>query len=349
MSADPGYPPRSTSSTRRCATAPSSRASRSPSRTSCASPSSSTGSASAGSRAATRRPTRRTRSSSGGPPPSWTWRRPRSWPSARPAAARPGRRRPDAAGAGRRGVTTSCIVGKSWDFHVTEALRTTLDEGVAMVADSVRFLRAEGLRVFFDAEHFFDGYKANPEFALRVLEAAATEGAECWCCATPTAARCPTRCSGSSARSPPTSGRPADRHPHPERHRLRGGQLGRRRRRRRHPGPGHGQRLRRAHRQRQPHDGHPGPQAQAGHPLPARGSPRAAHRGEPARRRAGEPAAARRRPLRRARRPSPTRAGCTPRRWAGPAAPPTSTSTPPSSATTPGCSCPTWAAGPAWR
>src|SRR5690606_3843039 len=53
-----------------------------------------------------------------------------------------------------------------------------LDEGVAMVGDSVRFLRQAGQRVFFDAEHFFDGYKANPEFALRVLEAAATEGAE---------------------------------------------------------------------------------------------------------------------------------------------------------------------------
>ncbi|HEY8523801.1 MAG TPA: citramalate synthase [Acidimicrobiales bacterium] len=76
------------------------------------------------------------------------------------------------------GVSTACIVGKSWDFHVTEALRTTLDEGVAMVSDSVRFLRGQGLRVFFDAEHFFDGYKANPEYALRVLEAAATEGAE---------------------------------------------------------------------------------------------------------------------------------------------------------------------------
>ena len=76
------------------------------------------------------------------------------------------------------GVSTACIVGKSWDFHVIEALRTTLDEGVAMVGDSVRFLRAQGLRVFFDAEHFFDGYKANAEYALRVLEAAATGGAE---------------------------------------------------------------------------------------------------------------------------------------------------------------------------
>jgi 2-isopropylmalate synthase len=76
------------------------------------------------------------------------------------------------------GAPVACIVGKSWDFHVREALGTTLDEGVAMVRDSVRFLRTEGLRVFFDAEHFFDGYKANPEFTLRVLEAAAVEGAE---------------------------------------------------------------------------------------------------------------------------------------------------------------------------
>ena len=76
------------------------------------------------------------------------------------------------------GVSTSCIVGKSSAFHVTEALGTTLDEGVAMVSDSVRFLRRAGHRVFFDAEHFFDGYKLDPEYALRVLEAAATEGAE---------------------------------------------------------------------------------------------------------------------------------------------------------------------------
>lgn len=76
------------------------------------------------------------------------------------------------------GVGTACIVGKSSAFHVTEALSTTLDEGVAMVADSVRFLRAAGMRVFFDAEHFFDGYRVDPEFTLRVLEAAAQEGAE---------------------------------------------------------------------------------------------------------------------------------------------------------------------------
>lgn len=71
-----------------------------------------------------------------------------------------------------------CIVAKSWDYHVIEALRTTLDEGLAMIADSVRYLAGEGRRVFVDFEHFFDGYKRNPEFALRALEAAAVNGAE---------------------------------------------------------------------------------------------------------------------------------------------------------------------------
>jgi 2-isopropylmalate synthase len=71
-----------------------------------------------------------------------------------------------------------CIVGKAWDLHVREALRTTLEEGVAMVGDSVRFLRAQGRRVFFDAEHFFDGYRTDPDFAMAVLAAAEEAGAE---------------------------------------------------------------------------------------------------------------------------------------------------------------------------
>ncbi|HTN79396.1 MAG TPA: citramalate synthase, partial [Acidimicrobiales bacterium] len=74
-------------------------------------------------------------------------------------------------------VGTVCIVGKCWDYHVTEALGTTLDEGVAMVSDSVEFLRRSGMEVLFDAEHFFDGFKRNPEFSLRVLEGAAANGA----------------------------------------------------------------------------------------------------------------------------------------------------------------------------
>ena len=75
------------------------------------------------------------------------------------------------------GTSAVCIVGKCWDYHVTEALQTSLDEGVAMVADSVEFLVSAGKRVLFDAEHFFDGYCNNPEFSLRVLEAAASSGA----------------------------------------------------------------------------------------------------------------------------------------------------------------------------
>ena len=70
-----------------------------------------------------------------------------------------------------------CIVGKAWDYHVTEALRTDLDEGVAMVADSVRQLVGQGRKTFLDAEHFFDGYRSDPGFALRVLEGAVDAGA----------------------------------------------------------------------------------------------------------------------------------------------------------------------------
>jgi 2-isopropylmalate synthase len=65
-----------------------------------------------------------------------------------------------------------CIVGKSWDYHVREALSTDLDEGVAMVAESIEYLKRHDRRVFFDAEHFFDGCAANSEFALAVLKAA---------------------------------------------------------------------------------------------------------------------------------------------------------------------------------
>ena len=75
-------------------------------------------------------------------------------------------------------TATVCIVGKCWDYHVLEALDTTLDEGVAMVADSVAYLKELGRVVLFDAEHFFDGYRANPEFSLRVLEGAVQAGVD---------------------------------------------------------------------------------------------------------------------------------------------------------------------------
>jgi 2-isopropylmalate synthase len=76
------------------------------------------------------------------------------------------------------GTQVVTLVGKAWDLHVTEALRTDLDEGEAMVRDSIGFLRGQGRRVFFDAEHFFDGYRSDPAFAVRILRAAEEAGAE---------------------------------------------------------------------------------------------------------------------------------------------------------------------------
>jgi 2-isopropylmalate synthase len=69
------------------------------------------------------------------------------------------------------------IVGKTWDLHVTEVLNTTPDENLAMIRDSVAYCRAAGREVFYDAEHFFDGFKANPEYALATLRAAESAGA----------------------------------------------------------------------------------------------------------------------------------------------------------------------------
>ena len=150
--------------------------------------------------------------------------------------------------------------GKSWDYHVTEALRTTLDEGVAMVGDSVAFLKAAGLRVFFDAEHFFDGYKRNPEFACGCSRPPPWPAPTAWCCATPTVARCPTRCERIVGETVVVLRRRRRSASTPERHRLRAWPtpwpacVGRR-----HPGAGHHQRLRRAHRQLQPDHRHPRP------------------------------------------------------------------------------------------
>ncbi len=71
-----------------------------------------------------------------------------------------------------------CIVAKSHDRHVTDALRTTLDENLRMVRDTVTYLKGQGKRVFVDAEHFFDGYRSNPAYALDVIRTAAEAGAE---------------------------------------------------------------------------------------------------------------------------------------------------------------------------
>ena len=76
------------------------------------------------------------------------------------------------------GTDVVCLVGKSWDYHVEHALRVDAAEAIAMVEDSIAYLRSQGRRVFFDAEHFFDGYRSNPDFAVAVLRAAHDAGAE---------------------------------------------------------------------------------------------------------------------------------------------------------------------------
>ncbi len=70
------------------------------------------------------------------------------------------------------------IVGKTWDMHVELVLGCSLDENLTICAESVRYLKQKGLEAIFDAEHFFDGYKANPEYAMKVLAAAAEAGAD---------------------------------------------------------------------------------------------------------------------------------------------------------------------------
>jgi 2-isopropylmalate synthase len=73
---------------------------------------------------------------------------------------------------------TVTIFGKSWDLHVRDVFNISLEENLEMILDSVSYLKDSGRELFFDAEHFFDGYKENPEYAIKVLEAAVKGGAD---------------------------------------------------------------------------------------------------------------------------------------------------------------------------
>lgn len=77
------------------------------------------------------------------------------------------------------GASVATIFGKSWDLHVTDALRIPLEQNIEMIYDSVKFLKEHCEEVFFDAEHFFDGWKANPAYAISALKAAEAAGADC--------------------------------------------------------------------------------------------------------------------------------------------------------------------------
>jgi 2-isopropylmalate synthase len=76
------------------------------------------------------------------------------------------------------GVPAATLVGKSWDFHVTTALQTTLEENLSMIYDSVKYLKDHGLEVLFDAEHFFDGFKNNRDYTLECIRKAEEAGAD---------------------------------------------------------------------------------------------------------------------------------------------------------------------------
>lgn len=76
------------------------------------------------------------------------------------------------------GAQVATLVGKSWDMHVTEVLKCSLEENLAICAESVEYMKGKGLEVIFDAEHFYDGFKKNPEYAMQVLAAAVGAGAD---------------------------------------------------------------------------------------------------------------------------------------------------------------------------
>ncbi|EPR13806.1 citramalate synthase [Ruminiclostridium papyrosolvens] len=79
------------------------------------------------------------------------------------------------------GTEAIAVFGKSWDFQVTDILKTTLDENLNMIYDTVKFLKEKGKTVVYDAEHFFDGYDANPEYAIETLKKACNAGADIIC------------------------------------------------------------------------------------------------------------------------------------------------------------------------
>ncbi|GAB4432152.1 MAG: citramalate synthase [bacterium] len=81
----------------------------------------------------------------------------------------------------KAGTEWITIFGKTWDFHVLEALRISLDDNLKLIEDSVKYLVKSGRKVIYDAEHFFDGFRANPDYALKTVEAAINGGAETIC------------------------------------------------------------------------------------------------------------------------------------------------------------------------
>ena len=156
------------------------------------------------------------------------------------------------------------VVGKSWDLHVRDALKVSLDTNLKMIEGTIRYLKERGRTVFFDAEHFFDGYRGNRQYALKVVKAAAEAGADVVVLCDTNGGTMPFEIGDVVDRSALRSLQVAARHPLPQRHgdggrqHAHGGAGGV------HARAGHDQRVRRAVRQREPLLRHPQPDPEDG-------------------------------------------------------------------------------------
>ena len=152
-----------------------------------------------------------------------------------------------ARGQGRRDLLRRQVLGLSCAGRA----RDHAEENLASIRDSVQAAKAKGREVLLDCEHFFDGYKANPAYALACAKAAYEAGARWVVLCDTNGGTLPHEVEAIVARGGQARSRRSSRHPRPQRHRASGGQFVRRRARRRAPDPGHAQRPGRALRQRQ--------------------------------------------------------------------------------------------------
>ncbi len=160
---------------------------------------------------------------------------------------------------------TVTIVGKTWGLHLTQVLHVSRDENLRMIADSVRYLVGAGKQVIYDAEHFFDAYAEDPDYAVAAAQAAADAGAALVCLCDTNGAALPPQVAAVVADVHARVGVPLGMHVHNDGDCAVANSLVAVASRR-DPGAGHHQRLRRALRQRQPHQHHPGARPQDGPP-----------------------------------------------------------------------------------
>ncbi len=149
------------------------------------------------------------------------------------------------------GTPVCTVVGKTWTLHVTEVLRTSLEENLRIIQVSLAYLKANGREVIYDAEHFFDGYKADPDYAIQTLKAADQGGADVLVLCDTNGGSLPWEVARIVQEVRAALPDRVTWYPYPQRWRVCGGE---------HPGsggagcppcPGHDQWLRRADRQRQ--------------------------------------------------------------------------------------------------